>query len=102
MYDGVAVADRPVVVAAFGAVQGLFGAGITAGVYLIGLAFVAFGLAMRGRPDYQEGYAWFSVALGIVAIIFPLLILALVSAVLIAVFALVLGWKVYSLARAPG
>lgn len=100
LYDGAAIADRPVVVAAFAVVWQLLGAGNVAGIYLFGLAFVAFGLAMRASPDYQEGFAWLSVVLGIITVLLPLLILGLASALLLAVFALVLGWKVYSLSRA--
>ena len=100
LYEAAAVSDRPVVVATFGAVMSLLQAGSSAGGLFIGLAFVAFGLAMRGSRDFGEGLAWLSVVLGLVVVLFVFLFLSLVSVLVIAVFGLVLGWKVYSLSRA--
>ena len=85
---------------AYGAVLTLLSAGNSAALLFIGLAFVAFGLAMRGSQDFGEGLAWLSVVLGIVVVLFTLLVLVFVGVIALAVFALVLGWKVYSLSRA--
>ena len=100
LYEGAAVSDRPVVVATYAAVLTLINAGGLAALLLIGLAFVAFGLAMRGSQDFGEGLAWLSVVLGIVAVLFTILVLEAVAIIAIVVFALVLGWKVYSLSKA--
>ncbi|MFQ5920049.1 MAG: hypothetical protein ACE5I4_08430 [Thermoplasmata archaeon] len=100
MYADAAAADRPVVVAAYGAVVTLLGAGNTSGFLLTGLALVAFGFAMRGSPDFSEGLAWLSIILGIVVVLFTFLVFAPVAIIAIAVFLLVVGWKVYSLAGA--
>ena len=95
--------DRPVVVATYEAVVILLQAGSFAGVLLVGLAFVAFGLAMRGSPDYGEGLAWLSIVLGLIVVLvaFSFSFLPLpVAAIALAVFAPVFGWKAYSLSRA--
>ena len=93
-------ADRPVVVATFVAVQSLIQAGTTGGFFLLGLAFVGFGLAMRASPGYQEGFVWLTAVLGLLIVLLTFFILGLVSIILLAVLGLVLGWKVYSLSRA--
>ena len=97
LYAGAAVSDRPVVVATYTAMATLFLAAAAAGFLLIGLSFVAFGLAMRGSPDFGNGLAWLSVVLGIVA---GLLLLLAVGIFALLVFVLVFGWKVYSLSKA--
>ncbi len=100
LYEAAAASDRPVVVATFGAVSSLLQAGNSAGFLFAGLAFVAFGLAMRGSRDFGEGLAWLSVVLGIIIVLLILLVLGLVGVIAVAVFALVFGWKVYSRSRA--
>ncbi len=100
LYGDVAVADRPVVVATYGVMFSLSSAVLSTGFLFIGLAFVAFGLAMRGSPDFGEGLAWLSVVLGILIVLLVFPIQGNVGTILIAVLALVLGWKVYSLSRA--
>ncbi len=100
VYMEAATGDRPVVVAIYGGFLSLFGVGIAAGFLFAGLAFVAFGIAMRGSRDFGGGLAWLSVALGIIIVLFTFLLLAFLAFIAVAVFALVLGWKVYSLSRA--
>ena len=97
LHAGAAVSDRPVVVATYAAVATLLSAGLFGGFLLIALAFVAFGLAMRGSPDFGGGLAWLSVVLGILA---GLLLLIPAGIFALLVFVLVFGWKVYSLSRA--
>ncbi len=87
-------------VATYAAVVTLLSAGESAGFLLIGLAFVAFGLAMRGRQDFGEGLAWLSVVLGIIIVLLNLLGLGFVGTLALPVVALVFGWKVYSLSKA--
>ncbi len=100
LYADAAVADRPVVVATYGAVVSLLQAGNTAAFLFTGFAFVAFGLAMRGSQDFGEGLAWLSIVLGVIVVLLTFLLLANLGVIAGAVFALVLGWKVYSLSRA--
>ena len=100
LYGLVAVSDRPIVVAAYTAAASLITPILAGGSIFIGLAFVAFGLAMRGSPDYQEGFVWLSAVLGLIIILLTFLFLGLVSVILLAALGLVLGWKVYSLSRA--
>lgn len=101
LYADAAVSDRPVVVATYAAVVSLLQAGGSAAFLFQGLAFVAFGLAMRGSQDFGEGLAWLSVVLGIIVVLSTFLFVAFpVAIIAFAVFALVLGWKVYSLLKA--
>ncbi|MFQ5837425.1 MAG: DUF4386 family protein [Thermoplasmata archaeon] len=102
LYADATTSDRPVVVATYAAVFSLLDAGNTAAFIFFGLAFVAFGLAMKRSQDFPEGLAWLSVVLGIIIILFIFLNLFPVAIIAIVVFALVLGWKVYNLSRAPG
>ena len=100
LYEAAAVSDRPVVVAAYGAVVSLLQAGNSASFLFAGLALVAVGLAMRGSQDFSEGLVWLSVVLGIIVVLFTFLSLAApVAIIALAVFFLVYGWKVYSLSR---
>lgn len=100
LYEAASASDRPLVVAAYAVPVSIFRATLGSGGYLIGLAIVASGLAMRGSPDFGEGLAWLSIIVGILVVLFTLLLLGPVVIPLIALFAIVLGWKVYSLSRA--
>ncbi|MFQ5552542.1 MAG: hypothetical protein ACE5EW_02315 [Thermoplasmata archaeon] len=93
-------ADRAVVVATYAAVQSLVAAVNVMSFLFLGLTFAAFGLAMRANPAYSEGFAWLTVILGVLIVLFPLPLLGLISILLFIVLAVVLGWKVYSLAGA--
>lgn len=93
--------DQAIVVAVYGAVVSLLMAGSGAAFLLTGLAYAAFGLAMRGSQNFSEGWVWLAVGLGIIVVLFTFLFLALPVAIVAgAVFSLVFGWKVYSLSGA--
>ncbi|MFQ6013511.1 MAG: DUF4386 family protein [Thermoplasmata archaeon] len=100
LYADAAASDRPVVVATYAAVFSLLDAGNIAAFLFFGLAFAAFGLAMRGSQDFSDGLAWLSAVLGIIIILFIFFNLFPVAIIAIFVFALLLGWKVYSLSEA--
>ena len=99
LYADAAAPDRPVVVAIYGATLSLFQAGSTAGFLFTGLAFVAFGLAMRGSPNFPEGLAWSSVVLGILIVLFTFLVLTPLAIIAVVVLVLGGGWKVYGLSK---
>ena len=97
LYADALAADRSVVVATYGAVVTLLRVGNAAGFFFTALAFVAFGIAMRRSQDYGEGLAWLTVVLGIIILLAALVLLEPPAIIAVVVFALVLGWKVYSL-----
>ena len=99
LYESSVASDRPAVVAAYAAVLSLTSVGLVTSLVFFGLAFVGFGLAMRSSPDYRAGFFWLTVVLGFLIVFFPLPILGFFSFLLLVVLAVVLGWKLYGMAR---
>jgi hypothetical protein len=72
------------------------------------LGVVVLGVAMLGAPAYGKGFGRLSVVFGVVGVaaaavllVDPASPLAFVGVLAHIAFHLVLGWKVYSLSRAP-
>lgn len=88
------------------ATQGIFNAMLVTGLVVLPPGVVALGVAMLGAPGFGKGYGRASVALGVVGggaaialLIDPLSFIAVIGIFALIVFHLVLGWKVYRLAR---
>ena len=87
------------------ATEGIFDALFGVGLLLVSIGFVALGLAMLRDTAFGKGFGTVSVVVGIVAafvfVVDPLSPSAFVGVLALIVFHLALGWKVYSLSRAP-
>jgi hypothetical protein len=90
------------------ATEGIFDALFGAGLLLVPIGFIALGVAMLGAPAFGTGFSGVSVVLGVVGVVAasvllvdPLSLSAFVGVLALIVFHLVVGWKVYSLSRAP-
>jgi hypothetical protein len=100
--------DKATLVLVWQATEGIFDALFGVGLLLVPIGFVALGIAMLGAPAFGKGFGGLSVALGAVGVVAasvlvvdPLSASAFVGVLALIVFHLVLGWKVYSLSRAP-
>jgi hypothetical protein len=89
------------------ATQGIFDALLVTGLQLLPIGVIALGVAMLGTPAFNKGFSWslvvgvLGVAAGVVLLIDPGSPIAIVSVLSLIAFHIALGWKVYSLSRAP-
>jgi len=89
------------------ATQGIFDATLAAGAIVLQLGLIALGVAMLGAPAFGKGFGGVSVVLGVVGLVaaaFNMVDPSMIGAGSFfahLVFLLVLGWKVYSLSKAP-
>jgi hypothetical protein len=100
--------DRATLVLLWQATEGIFDALFGVGLLLVPMGFAALGVAMLGSPAFGKGFGRLSVALGVagvvaasVLLVDPLSPSAFVGVLSLIIFHLVLGWKLYSLSRAP-
>jgi hypothetical protein len=100
--------DRATLVLLWQATEGIFDALFGAGLLLVPIGFVALGAAMLGVPAFGKGFGVVSVVLGVVGVVAASFLLvdpqspsAFAGVLALIVFHLVLGWKLYSLSRAP-
>jgi Domain of unknown function (DUF4386) len=100
--------DRATLVLMWQATEGIFDALFGVGLVLVPIGFIAIGVAMLRAPAFGKGFGRLSVALGVIGVIAasillinPLSPMAFVGVLALIVFHLVLGWKVYSVSRAP-
>jgi Domain of unknown function (DUF4386) len=100
--------DRATLVLLWQATEGIFDALFGVGLLLVPMGFAAVGVAMLGSPAFGKGFGRLSVALGVagvvaasVLLVDPLSPSAFVGVLSLIIFHLVLGWKIYSLSRAP-
>jgi hypothetical protein len=100
--------DRATLVHLWQATEGIFDALFGVGLLLVPMGFAALGVAMLGSPAFGKGFGRLSVALGVagvvaasVLLVDPLSPSAFVGVLSLIIFHLVLGWKLYSLSRAP-
>lgn len=105
---GASPQDRATLVLLWQATQGMFDALFVVGMLLLPVGLIALGVAMLGSPAFGRGFGGASVGLGVVGLaaasallVDPLSPIAPVGVFALIVFNLVLGWKVYSLSRAP-
>jgi hypothetical protein len=100
--------DRAALVLVWQATEGIFDALFGVGLLLVPIGFVALGVAMLGASAFGKGFGGVSVVLGVVGVVAATVLLvdplspsAFVGVLALIAFHLVLGWKVYSLSRAP-
>jgi hypothetical protein len=100
--------DQATLVLLWQATEGIFDALFGVGLLVVPVGLVALGVAMFGAPAFSKGSGGISVVLGVIGVVAatvllvdPLSPIAFVGVLALIVFNLVLGWKVYSLSRAP-
>jgi hypothetical protein len=100
--------DRAALVLMWQATEGIFDALFVVGLLLVPIGFVALGVAMLRVPAFGKGFGGVSVVLGVVGVVAASILLvdplspsAFVGVLALIIFNLVLGWKLYSLSRAP-
>jgi hypothetical protein len=100
--------DQATLVLMWQASEGIFDALFGVGLVLVPIGLIALGVAMLGAPAFGKGFGGVSVVVGVVGVVAasvllvdPLSPMAFVGVLSLIVFHLVLGWKVYSLSRAP-
>lgn len=105
---GATSADQAALALMWQATWGVFDALLFAGLAIVAVGLTALGVAMLGTPAFGKGVSWLSVVIGVLGIAAGVVLLidpgspvAAVSVLSLIVFHLVLGWKVYSLSRAP-
>lgn len=106
--QGATPEDRATLVLMWQATEGIFDALFGAGLLLVPIGFVALGVAMLKVPAFGKRFGVVSVGLGVVGVIAASVLLvdpfspsAFVGVLALIVFHMVLGWKLYSLSRAP-
>jgi hypothetical protein len=100
--------DKATLVLVWQATEGIFDALFGVGLLLVPIGFVALGIAMLESPAFGKGFGGLSVALGVLGVVAasvllvdPLSASAFVGVLVLIVFHLVVGWKLYALSRAP-
>src|ERR671912_805196 len=100
--------DQATLVLVWQATEGIFDALFGVGLLLVPIGFIALGVAMLGAEVIGNGIGWVSVVLGVIGVVAasvllvdPLSLSAFVGVLALIVFHLVVGWKLYSLSRAP-
>jgi hypothetical protein len=90
------------------ATEGIFDALFGVGLLLVPIGFVALGVAMLRVPAFGKGFGGASVVVGVIGVVAASVLLvdplspsAFVGVLALIVFHLVLGWRLYSLSRAP-
>ena len=100
--------DRATLALLWQATQGIFDALFVVGLLILPIALIVLGVAMLQAKAFGKVFGGASVGLGVVGVVAafavvvdPLSPIAPVGVLALIVFNLVLGWKVYSLSRAP-
>jgi hypothetical protein len=100
--------DRAALVLMWQATEGIFDALFGVGLLLVPIGFVALGVAMLRVPAFGKGFGGASVVVGVIGVVAASVLLvdplspsAFVGVLALIVFHLVLGWRLYSLSRAP-
>jgi hypothetical protein len=100
--------DQATLVLMWQATEGMFDALFGVGLLLVPIGLIALGVAMLGAPAFGKSFGGMSVVVGAVGVVAASVLLvdplspsAFVGVLALIVFHLVLGWKVYSLSRAP-
>jgi hypothetical protein len=105
---GATTEDRAALVLMWQATEGIFDALFGVGLLLVPIGLIALGVAMLGAPAFGTGFGGISLVLGVIGVVAATVLLvdplspsAFVGVLALIIFHLVLGWKVYSLSRAP-
>jgi hypothetical protein len=103
---GVTPADQAALALMWQATWGIFDALLFTGLVIIAAGITALGIAMLRTPAFGKGVGWLSVvigvlglAAGVVLMIDPGSLIAVVNVLSLIIFHLVLGWKVYRLSK---
>ncbi len=104
---GATPADQAALALMWQATWGIFDALLFAGLAIVAVGLTALGVAMLGTPAFGKGFGWLSVvigvlgvAAGVVLLIDPDSLIAVLNVFGLIIFHIALGWKVYSLSRA--
>jgi hypothetical protein len=88
--------------------EGIFDALFDVGLFLVPVGYGALGVAMLRTPAFGKGFGGLSVMVGVIGVVAASLLVvgplspsAFIGVLALIVFHLVLGWKLYSLSRAP-
>jgi hypothetical protein len=99
--------DQATLVLLWQATQGNYDALLSVGLFILPIGLTALGVAMLGAPAFGRGFGGVSVVLGVVGLVAasvfvvdPLSPSVFVVFLVLIVFHLVLGWKIYRLSRA--
>jgi hypothetical protein len=105
---GATPGDQATLALLWQATWGIFDAMLYVGFFVVPVGLISLGVAMLGAPTFGKGFGGLSVALGVVGLLAAVLQMVDPSSMIGAlsyfaclIFYLVLGWKVYSLSRAP-
>jgi hypothetical protein len=100
--------DKATLVLMWQATEGIFDALFGVGLLLVPVGFVALGVAMFGAPSFGKGFGGVSVVLGVIGVVAASVLLvdplspsSFVGVLSLIAFHLILGWRLYSLSRAP-
>jgi hypothetical protein len=90
------------------ATWGIFNAMLYVGFFVVPIGLILLGVAMLGAPAFGKGFGGVSVVLGVVGLVAAVLqmvdpssMIGVVTYFVCLIFYLILGWKVYSLSKAP-
>ena len=102
---GATPAEQATLVLLWQATQGVFTALDAVGLFVLPIGFIVLGVAMLRAPTFGRGFGGVSVVLGVAGATGTLLGQTVSDAVffgpiVVIIFALLLGWKVYSLSKA--
>ncbi len=94
--------ERAVILVAAEASVSIFIGILTAAIFFLGVSLLFLGFSMLSDPDYQSGFGWFSLALGIASLglVFVPGVQVFIAFFPWLAFSLVLGLKVYGLSKA--
>jgi len=105
---GASPEDQATLVLLWQATQGILDQLLVTGLLLVPIGVIALGVAMLRTPAFGKAFGGVSVVLGVlgvaagvVVVIDPSSAIAIVGILSLIVFHIALGWKVYSLSRAP-
>jgi hypothetical protein len=105
---GATPVDQATLALLWQAIWGIFNAMLYVGFFVVPISLIILGVAMFGAPAFGKGFGGVSVVLGVVGLIAAVLQMVDPSSMIGAgsyfaclIFYFVLGWKVYSLSRAP-
>jgi len=105
---GATPADQAALALLWQAVWGILDAVLYVGFLVVPIGLFLLGVGMLGSPAFGKGYGWVSVALGVIGliaavlqIIDPASMIGAGSYFACLIFYFILGWKVWSLSKAP-
>ena len=105
---GATPVDQATLALLWQATLGIFNAMLYVGFFVVPIGLIALGVAMLGAPAFGKGFGVMSIVLGVVGLVAAVLQMVDPSSMIGAgsyfaglIFYFVLGWKVYSLSKAP-